>query len=162
PSRLQHPRLPAIPQTHQGRQFRLPASQPRPSLPARPEDCAKGHRSLDAVSIHGRLRHLCDRLAAPGRMGSRCQRWPHAEFRETIAGYCTRLTSFRMTRRENGKGASVKPLRQCQSMLASLPIKNVLQRLLYPSCCKDLTALARSADPTPPAFHKGATKIQVT
>ncbi len=57
-------------------EFLLPSHGP--VFPPRSAHRAEGHRSLDAVSVHGRLRHLRHRLAAAGRVGARRLRRPHA------------------------------------------------------------------------------------
>src|SRR5437016_3061910 len=71
--------------------------------------------------------------------------------------YLTRRRTFR----ESGEGARVKPWRQCQSMLASLPSMNVVQSVSNPNLCRARTPLSRRAEPMPPAFHRGDTKIHV-
>src|SRR5262249_16598358 len=53
---------------------------PRPGLSPRQRDYSEGHRPPDAVPVHGGLRHLCGKLAAARRMGTRRVRRPHAGF----------------------------------------------------------------------------------
>ena len=74
PSWQQHPGLHQVAAADPCQRRRMAAAQPRPGVPQgrpahRPHDRPAGN-----LSPHGRLRHLCDRLAADGPVGTRAGR----------------------------------------------------------------------------------------
>ena len=103
PSRLESPDFLDSLKRILARRCRVPAAEPRSGLPPRSTHHQEGDRPSDAVSAHGRLRHLCDRLAAVDEWESDVISGRCRSFEELTQRIAVREPEIPATRRESSR-----------------------------------------------------------